>query len=353
MNSFFRSFNVLLLDVLGKQYSWNYFIRNSIFHFYFLPKCHCFFFCLFLGNKKNRNQRNRNWNEGDKNWSLRDQNWHLGHLSKGIAQLKSLLEQTSSISHTPSDSYGSQIGTSPGVNAQDHATMSALQSSFALQPGNVGFGINEMMKQFNQTASVYCQSASAGKISPYFTSLQGSHPPQVSLPIQQHQGNGTKVPSNRMVDGMVRPWDSTRDAPLVPQEFPLAPISYPVPRGYQTNPPTQGFPSWLGNRPMSGNEVSAALSSGKNITGWPQQSGYQQLNFRGNMGLNPPVAGNPFSSYQQQNTQPNTLLSGTNSGLSADIMRQLHGKDVATLTAMLQQLVPHYPDLQSKCTKGY
>ncbi|XP_066483361.1 uncharacterized protein [Tiliqua scincoides] len=286
-----------------------------------------------------------NCKQGDKNsWNLGDKKWNLGRLSNGIAQLKALLQQTSSISHTPTDSHGSQMGrrvSSSVLSSKDRATMSALQSSFALQPGDVGCGINEWMKQFNQSASVYCQSASAGEKSPCFTSPQGSYP------TQRHQGNGTKVPNNRMAGGKIRPWDNMRDSPDSRGTYSLAPVSYPLPRGYQAKYPSQGFPSWNSDRSMSSNQLSASFPSEKNSTGWPQQSGYQQSNFSGDVGSYPSFSGNrSCSNYQQQNTQLDNLISGSNGGLTDDIMNQLRGKDVATLTGMLQQLVPHYPDLQ-------
>lgn len=282
-----------------------------------------------------------NQDQGDTNWNLGNKNWSLGQLSNGVAQLKSLLRQTSSISHSPTESYDSQMCRrvpSSVISSKDRATVSALQSSFALQPGDTGRGI-EWMKQFNQSASVYGPSTSAGARSPYFTS------PQCSYPTQHQQGNS----NNRMPVSEIRPWSSMIDS-LDSKTYPLTPVSYPVPRGYQANYPSQRFPSWYDGGSTSGNDRPAVVSSERNSMGGPQQSGYQQSNFRRDVGSYPLLSGNrSCHNYQQQNTQLDKLISGSNSGLTADIMSQLRGKDPATLTGMLQQLVPHYPDLQSKC----
>ncbi|KAJ6657841.1 hypothetical protein lerEdw1_001891 [Lerista edwardsae] len=334
---------------------------------------------------ENYQRGDTNQDQGDTNWDLGNKNWNLGQLSNGVAQLKSLLQQTSSISHTPTESYGSQMCRrvpSSVISSKDQATMSALQSSFALQPGGIGCGI-EWMKQFNQSASAYGPSTSAGARAPNFTSPQGGYP------TQHHQGSSNnrmpdsgirpwssmrdslgnsnnRMPdsgirpwsgmrdslgnsNNRMPDSGIRPWSGMRDS-LDSKAYPLTPVSYPVPRGYQANYPSQRFPSWYGGGSRSGNDMPASFSSERNSTGWPQQSGYQQSNFRGDGGSYSSFSGNrSCHNYQQQNTQLNNLISGSNSGLTADIMNQLRGKDTATLTSMLQQLVPHYPDLQSKC----
>ncbi|XP_053122335.1 uncharacterized protein LOC128332090 isoform X2 [Hemicordylus capensis] len=250
-----------------------------------------------------------------------DKNWNPGHVSNGLVQLHSLLQQTPSTSLNPTTSYGGQIrermsssgvkmrerASSYGVSSQDLATMSALQSSFAHQSA---CGINEWMQQFNQSASTYFQPT-----------------PAVEIP-------------SKMADSGIRSWDMRASQPVIPATY------LPV-RGYQATPPSQGLSSWYPEGSGNVNLLSGpSFSSESNHPGWSQQSLYQLANLanlRNDAKSYPVFSGsNSHSAYQHLNN----AMGGNSGGLTADIMSQLRGKDIVTLTSMLQQLVPHYPDLQ-------
>ncbi|XP_062986577.1 uncharacterized protein LOC134401493 isoform X2 [Elgaria multicarinata webbii] len=249
-------------------------------------------------------------------------NWKHGCLSNGLAQLQSLLQQAPSTSHN--------------ISSKDLATVSALKSSFAHQRGGFSQGINEWMKQFNQSASAYFQSMPAEEESPYFTSLQSSYT------TQHCERDGSQVPDNRMVDSRIKNWDSRRGS-LDSRAYPVTPKSYGPPRGYQADCSSQKSPSWYCDGPANSKQTSApSFSSESNRSAWPQRSGPE-----GDLEAFPSFSGGrSYGDYQPQNTELNNVMSGSSSGLTADVMNQLRGKDAATLTSMLQQLVPYYPDLQ-------
>ncbi|XP_061446035.1 uncharacterized protein LOC133366676 isoform X2 [Rhineura floridana] len=267
-----------------------------------------------------------------------DNNWKHGCLTNGLAQLQSLLQHGPRTSHTPTDSYIYQMrenASSNAISSKEFAAVSALQNSFGQihQPG-FGCGINEWMKQFNQSASVYFQSTPAAEKSPYFTS------PQSSYTVPQ-------VLDNRMTNNEARKWDSMRNS-SDSRTYQATSISYPPPITYQPNYPSQKFPSWDCDK--SGHGILMPVPSFPSESGgpgWPHHSGYQQSNREGDLrSYLSFCGGSSHSNYQLQNTQMNSIMGECSSGPTADIMSQLRGKDAATLTNMLQQLVPHYPDLQ-------
>ncbi|XP_044309159.1 uncharacterized protein LOC123035220 isoform X2 [Varanus komodoensis] len=271
-------------------------------------------------------------------------NCQEGHQSNGLAQLKSFLQHEPSTSHTPVDSYICQMkgkSSSHGISSKDLATVSALESSFALQQGGFSHGLNEWMKQFNQSASDYLQSTPAKEESPYFASSQSKYT------AQHCQEDSSQLPENKMTDRRARNWDSRR-ASLDSKAYSVTSNSYSSSRSYQTDSPLQKTPPWYHNRSGKGNCVfTSSLSSDSSGPAWPQQSVYQQSSLEDNMEPCPSISGDSsYSDYQLQKAQLNNILSGSSKGFSDDILSQLRGKDAATLTRMLQRLLPFYPDLQ-------
>ncbi|XP_060103779.1 uncharacterized protein LOC132577997 [Heteronotia binoei] len=209
------------------------------------------------------------------------------------------------------------------VSSDDLATASALRKALGPPSGSSAGGMSEWMKQFSQPASGYFQSNPDREKSFHNTSSQSSYP------AWHHQLNSTEKHDNQMADAGVRRWDSMRD-------------SYSATREYPAGCSSKDFPSWYND----GNGKS--LPAASNSVGWPQSSRYQQPNLQADgKAYQIPFSGNSsYSDYQQPNRELNNRVERSPSGLSSDIMSQLRGKDPAVLTRMLQELVPHYPDLQ-------
>ncbi|XP_060138051.1 uncharacterized protein LOC118094545 [Zootoca vivipara] len=166
------------------------------------------------------------------------------------------------------------------MSSNELALMSALKSSFGkIHQSGLGGGINEWLKQFNQSASAYFQSTPAVEKPSCFTSTQNSY-------TIHHQLNSSKVFGNGRACIEARYWDSMQDS--------CDSRTYP----------------------------DSIISQLPSIT--------HQL----------------IRNYRQPNTHLNNVMGECGSALTANIMSQLRGKDASTLTSMLLQLVPHYPDLQ-------
>lgn len=247
-----------------------------------------------------------------------DTKWPQEVTSSGLTQLQNLLGQASGVSLCQTrEGMSSYTGSS-----NDPAAQSALRKSRARQSGNSAVEIGEWMKQFSQSASVYFPSNPAGEKSLSSTSSQSSYP------TQYHQQSSTQKLENRMADTGIRNWDSMKDS--------YSPASHL----------SKDFPSWCNDQISNQMAVSHPVAS--NSLGWPQSSGFQA---DGKVYPSSFSGGFSYSAYQQQNMGLNNMMGQSPAGLSSNIMSQLRGKDPATLTRMLQELVPHYPDLQSKYMK--
>lgn len=249
--------------------------------------------------------------------------WTSGHMSNGLAQLQCLLGQASSALRT----YQNREKTSSYTrSSNDLETGSVLRKSLPPQSGYSATGINERMKRLSQSAAVDFQPDPVREKSLRSPSSQSSYP------TRYPQGSSTQKHDNRMAERGKRSWDSIRD-------------SYSAAREYPAKRSSQDFPSW--HNGGNSNQTPVSLPAERNL-GWPQTSGYQQPNRQADgRGYQPPFSGGHlYSDYQHQNPELNNTMGQSPAGLSSDIMSQLRGKDPATLTRMLQELVPHYPDLQ-------
>ncbi|XP_077160751.1 uncharacterized protein LOC143821057 isoform X2 [Paroedura picta] len=118
---------------------------------------------------------------------------------------------------------------------------------------------------------------------------------------------------------------------------------------FQSSPNREkSLSSAVGNWGYNDGSSNPMAPAASNNRGWPQSSGYQQPNFQadGKTYQRSFSVGSSYNDYQQQNIQLNSVMVPSPSGLSPNIVNQLRGKDPATLARMLQELVPHYPDLQ-------
>ncbi|XP_048367688.1 uncharacterized protein LOC125441260 isoform X2 [Sphaerodactylus townsendi] len=251
--------------------------------------------------------------------------------SDGVAPLPGLLGKAPGLlGHAPSASNTCQTGqtiSSFTVGSSDLARETSIRMSLAFQLGNFALGVNQWMKQFSQAAPVNFQPNPGGEKSHPSVSSQNSYPKQC------HQGSKTQKYDNRKAGGRVSRWDNPGD-------------SYSATGEYPVKCPSQGAPSWYNGG--NSNHVPASLPAASNRLGWPQASGYQQQNLQANGGgvQFPFSGGRSYSDYQQQNTEMNNMMGQSSEDPSSSIMSQLRGKDPATLTRMLQELVPYYPDLQ-------
>ncbi|KAH0627125.1 hypothetical protein JD844_002539 [Phrynosoma platyrhinos] len=272
--------------------------------------------------------------------------WNHGFLTNGLAQLQSLIQSAPNTSSTPTNSYAYQMrekASSYGLNRKDLATVSALESSFALQPGGFGTGI-EWMKQFNQSVSANFQFSTVKEKSPYLKTSQSSYP-------KHYQGDGSQVPSNRIAENRLSNSGSFRTSHDL-RASSLTPISCPPPRTYQASYALQKRPSWYHDGPGSGSQMPASSFSSESSGHDWAQADYPKPDFDDDLAS---YTSFPDGSlHQQQNTQVyNNAGCESKSNLTADVMSQLQGKDAATLANMIQQLLPYYPDLQSKCMKYF
>ncbi|XP_015261053.1 PREDICTED: uncharacterized protein LOC107105568 [Gekko japonicus] len=244
----------------------------------------------------------------------------LGEAPSGLAQSQGLLGEAPSALYTR---QMKEMTSSYTVNSNYLATMSALRKSLAPQSGNSPGGISEWMKQFSQSASASFQSNPVREKSLCSTSSQSSYP------TQYPQQSSTQKHDNRMTATEIRSWNSMRDF-------------YSATRDYPASSPSKDFPSWYNNG--NNNQMAVSLPAASNSLGWPKSSGYQQPSLQADgKAYQPPFSGgSSYNAYQQQNIEQNNKPTG----LSSDIVSQLRGKDPATLARMLQELVPHYPDLQ-------
>ncbi|XP_054846786.1 uncharacterized protein LOC129337249 [Eublepharis macularius] len=254
-----------------------------------------------------------------------DKKWTQEYMSNGLAQLQNLLGQA------PSSSHMYQMGertSSCTISSSDLATVSALRKSFASESASSACGLNEWMKQFSQSAPAYSQSNPVRENTRPFTSSQSS-----SYTSRYNPGSSTQKHDKQRADTGPKNWDSMRD-------------SHSATRRHPANCPSQDFPSWY--KDGKSNQMPVSLPAESNSPGWPQLSGYQQSNLQADRGpcQAPFSSGSSYSSYQQQNIQLNNMMYQSPAGLSSNIISQLRGKDPVTLTRMLQELIPHYPDLQ-------
>lgn len=265
-------------------------------------------------------------------------------MTDGLAKLRSLLQQVPSTSHTHADSsgYGLRRNTSlHGVCSKDLATVSALKSSFSFQPGDFHSGMNEWMKQFNQSASTFFQSTTGEEEFPHLRSAQRNYTMQCNQE------------DNIMIDRM-KNWDNVKESHDL-KAHPLTSISYPRPKldPHKERYSSQRKSSRYPNEPKNSNQMpSPSCSSGSSRPRWLQQPDYLHSN-PDNLGSSFFSGGSSHQDYHEQNAQLDYVMGGSSSDFITNIMNQIRGHDVATLESMLQQLLPHYPDLQSKCMEYF
>nr|XP_008111162.1 PREDICTED: uncharacterized protein LOC103279173 isoform X2 [Anolis carolinensis] len=265
------------------------------------------------------------------------ESWNHGCLTNDLTQFQSLQQPAPSTSSTPANSYAYQMRekvSSQVLSCQDHATMSALEHSFAHQPGGFGTGI-EWMKQFNQSASAYFQLAPVKEKSSSFSTSQGSY--------RKHYQEGRQVPSNEIAVNRPRNWDSFRNT-HDSNACSFSPILHPPPGRSQVSFPSQNCPSSYHDVLDSGNQMPAPSISSEKSGPYKQLQPYSKPDLD-DLGFH-----SSFSSgslYEQQNTQAFDEIFGSRNVPTADILNQLRGKDPATLRSMIQQLLPRYPGLQN------
>ncbi|KAJ7313475.1 hypothetical protein JRQ81_004878 [Phrynocephalus forsythii] len=257
-------------------------------------------------------------------------------VSDGLAKLYSLLQQVPSTSHTHADSYDYQLRKPSlhGLCSKDFATVSALRSSFDTQPGGSHSGMNEWMKQFSQSASAFFQSTPAEEEFPHFRSGQRSYTMQCNQE------------DNIMIDNRMKKWDNVKvshDSETLPLDL----NSYLPPKVYQASYPTRRRPSRFHDEPENSDLMHPPSSSSESRgPSWPQQPDYHPSSPESYLeSYSTFSGGSSHRDYQQQNAQLDYVMDGHSSDLT-NLMNQLRGQDAATLGSMLEQLLPHYPDLQ-------
>ncbi|KAG6927939.1 hypothetical protein G0U57_008991 [Chelydra serpentina] len=290
-----------------------------------------------------KSYENYNDNSGNTSW-----NQDFSSQRPEQAQFTSQLDANTSFTTASSYSYQTCDGSSSyGLRPNDSATMAALSNSFALQTGGFATGINEWLKQFNQSASVSSQSTSVGGTSPYFTYSGSGY--STEYKSNSAQGNKTTAPDNRMAYGVEgtnwksqRAFTNTRNLPDQRSSYSASSATYPSSGGYSTSYPLQCCSSY--HRDGSANSTSSSRGG----SSWSEESSYQKSNvktdsasFRSSSSVH-----NSDRDYQQQNSVSDKMFNEDASGLTPNILRRLRGKDVPTMTRMLKQLTPYYPALQ-------
>uniref|UniRef100_A0ABM5GQR0 Uncharacterized protein isoform X1 n=2 Tax=Pogona vitticeps TaxID=103695 RepID=A0ABM5GQR0_9SAUR len=259
-----------------------------------------------------------------------------GGLTEGLAKLQSLLQQVPITSHTRADSSDYRLGRKTslhGLYSNDLATVSALKGSLAFQPGSFHSGMNKWMKEFNQSASTYFQSTPAEEESPHFRSARRNY-----MTKRNQDGN---------IDSRIKSWDKVKES-HDSKAHPLNLISYPPPKRYQAGYPSERKSSRYHDEHGNRNEMpSPSCSSESRGSSWPQQPDYHRSVPDNNLGSYPSSSsGRSHRNYHQQNAQLDRVMDGNSSDLITNIMNQIRGQDAATLVSILEQLLPHYPDLQ-------
>ncbi|EMP33919.1 hypothetical protein UY3_08930 [Chelonia mydas] len=218
--------------------------------------------------------------------------------------------------------------------------------------GGFATGINEWLKQFNQSASVSSQSTSVGGTSPYFTYSGSGY--STEYKSNSAQGNKTTEPDNRSAYGVgstnwksERAFTNTRNLPDQRSTYSASSATYPSSGGYSTNYPLQGCSSYY----RSGSANSTSSSRGG--SSWSEELRYQKSNFKTDSASfrSSSSVHNSYRDCQQQNRESDKMFDENASGLTPNILHRLRGKDVPTMTRMLKQLTPYYPALQSKIVK--
>uniref|UniRef100_A0A8D0L8W0 C2H2-type domain-containing protein n=1 Tax=Sphenodon punctatus TaxID=8508 RepID=A0A8D0L8W0_SPHPU len=269
--------------------------------------------------------------------------WNQDFLSQRPEQAPPAFQDAANASHSPASLYNSQTGDRSswfGLRPNHSAAMSALSNSI-VQTGGFATGINEWMKQFNQSASLPFQSTSVSQTSSYLECSGSGY--SAEYKPSDSPGNTITMPENRMgcsADGTDwRRQAAFTDARHVPDSFSVA---YPLPRGYSANYPLQGFPSSYSGEPVNANPLSAGSH-------WPQEPRCQNSSFRSDPGSYPSSSsGSSYRPYHQQGREPENAFGENTGGLTPSILSRLRGKDIPTMTMMLKQLAPYYPSLQKQ-----
>ncbi|XP_067425951.1 serine-rich adhesin for platelets-like isoform X2 [Emydura macquarii macquarii] len=277
-------------------------------------------------------------------------NWNQDLSSQIPEQAQFTSQLAANTSFTPASSYSYQTGdesSSYGLRPNDSATMAALSNSFALQTGGFATGINECLKQFNQSASVPSQSTSVEGTSPSLTYSGSGY--STEYKSKGAQGNKTTAPDNRMTYGVGGTnWKSqgaftnTRNLPDQGSSYSTSSATYPSSGRYSTSYPLQGYSSYY----SGGSANSTSSSSGG--SSWPEESRYQKSDFKTDSASfrSSSSVRNSYRDYQQQSRESDRMFDGDASGLTPNILNRLRGKDEPTMTRMLKQLTPYYPALQ-------
>nr|XP_060637482.1 uncharacterized protein LOC132778493 isoform X1 [Anolis sagrei ordinatus]XP_060637483.1 uncharacterized protein LOC132778493 isoform X1 [Anolis sagrei ordinatus]XP_060637484.1 uncharacterized protein LOC132778493 isoform X1 [Anolis sagrei ordinatus]XP_060637485.1 uncharacterized protein LOC132778493 isoform X1 [Anolis sagrei ordinatus] len=264
------------------------------------------------------------------------ESWNPGCSTNDFTQLQSLQQPAPSTSSTPASSYAYQMSekvSSHGLSCQDLATVSAPENSFAHQSSGYGTGI-DWMKQSNQSASAYSQSAPVKEKSPFFSTSQSSY--------RKHYQEGRQVSSNEKTVSKPRTWERVRNT-YDSRARSLSPTLHHPSGRSQASFPSQKYASHYHDVLESGNRMPARSLSSEKIGPYELQQPYSKPG----LDLGSHSSFSTGGQYEQQNTRTYDEICGSRNVLTDDILSLLRGKDAATVANMLQQLLPICPGLQN------
>ncbi|KAM6349403.1 uncharacterized protein O3Q21_010307 isoform 1-T1 [Podargus strigoides] len=288
-------------------------------------------------------------------------NWNQGFLSQ-------YEEYSADGSFAPANSYSYQTdngSSSYGLRSNDFAMISALRDSFALQSGSSASGISEWLRQFSRSAS---GSNSAGGASSYDTN-------PVSEYLAEYASNdvrGSTLSDNRISYGREstnwRNQQACTKARSVSDQgllYPNSSASYPSSARHSTNYPLQSYSSYKNDESVNTCTSSAnSPVSGRGGSRWSEDSSWNQessWNWESRcQGFRHQKSGykSDWSSHQysfsgsgsyrdyQQFRSSDKKFDEDAVGLTPNTLNRLQGKDIPTMTRMLEQLAPYYPALQ-------